>query len=139
MKPTMLDYQAAAAWVLKRHDAPVPAATIAETIQSIHRACRKATASLHMPDLFPLVELGLIVIPPMVIELSGEESGPVSTEALTAIGQAIVIEFERTQNDMVNFPLGNQVDDGQIFVFKPRALPEILLATGLHLLGDSHS
>lgn len=136
----MPDYQAAAAWVLLRLDhAPVPAVTIAETIRSVHRACRKATAPLHMPDLFPHVELGLIVIPPLVIELSEEDSGPVSTEALAAIGQAIVIEFERTQNDMVNYQLGNQVDDGQIIVFKPRALPEILLATGLHLLGDSHS
>ena len=134
MKPTMLDYQAAAAWVLKRHDAPVPAATIAETIQSVHRACRKATAPLHMPDLFPLVELGLIVIPPLVIELSEEESGPVSTEALAAIGQAIVIEFESTQNDLVHYPLGEQLSDGQIIVFKPQALPSILTATGLHLL-----
>lgn len=136
----MPDYQAAAWWVLKRlDDAPVPAITIAETIESVHRACRKATAPLHMPDLFPRVELGLIVIPPLVIELREEESGPVSTEALAAIGQAIIIEFESTQNDMVNYQFGNQVDDGQIIVFKPRALPEILLATGLHLLGDSHS
>ena len=135
MKPTMPDYQAAAAWVLKRfNDAPVPAVTIAETIQSVHRACRKATAPLHMPDLFPRVELGLIVIPPLVIELLEEESGPVSTEALACIGQAIVIEFESTQNDLVHYPLGEQLSDGQIIVFKPQALPSILTATGLHLL-----
>lgn len=139
MSSTMHNYQAAAAWVLKRlDDAPVPAVTIAETIRSVHRACRKATAPLHMPDLFPLVELGLIVIPPLVTELSQEESGPVSTEALEAIGRAIVTEFESTQNDLVHYPLGEQPSDGQIIVFKPQALPEILRATGLHLLGGSH-
>jgi hypothetical protein len=135
----MPDYQAAAAWVLKRFDeVPVPAVTIAETIRSVHRACRKATAPLHMPDLFPALALGLIVIPPLVTELSGEESGPVSTEALAAIGQAIVIEFESTGNDLVHYPLGEQPSDGQIIVFRPQALPEILRATGLHLLGGSH-
>jgi hypothetical protein len=133
------NYQAAAAWVLQRTtDSIVPAVTIAETIQSVHRACKKATAPLHMPDLFPLVELGLIVIPPLVTELSQEESSPVSTEALAAIGQAIAIEFERSQNDLVHYPLGEQLSDGQIIVFKPQALPSILTATGLHLLGGSH-
>ncbi|MDH6160335.1 hypothetical protein [Janthinobacterium sp. CG_23.4] len=90
-----------------------------------------------MPDLFPHVELGLIVIPPLVIELSEEESGPVSTDALETIGRAIVMEFGRSQNDLVHYPLGEQLSDGQIIVFKPQALPEILLATGLHLLEEA--
>lgn len=35
---------------------------------------------------------------------------------------------------LVHYPLGEQLSDGQIIVFKPQALPSILTATGLHLL-----
>jgi hypothetical protein len=132
----MPDYQVAAEWVIKRLDVAlvVHAVTIAETLESVHRACRKASAPLHIPDLFPRVELGLIVIPPLITELTEEESGPVNTEALSAIGKALLVEFEITNNDMVRYPLGEQLSDGQIIVFKPQALPSILTAIGLHLL-----
>ncbi len=67
----MPDYQAAAAWVIKRlGEMPVHVVTIAETLESIHRACRTATAPVHLPDLFPEVELGLIVIPPRITSIN---------------------------------------------------------------------
>ncbi|MES2354032.1 MAG: hypothetical protein V4568_06420, partial [Pseudomonadota bacterium] len=69
-----------------------------------------------------------------VTSVNNEESGPVSTEALGCIGKAILAEFDATQNDLVHYPLGNQIADGEVIIFKPQALPKILLATGLHLL-----
>lgn len=134
--PTMPDYQAAAAWVIKRlGETPVVhVVTIAETLESMHRACKTATAPVHLPRLFPEVELGLIVIPPRITSITDEEAGPVSTEALGCIGKAILAEFDATHNDLVHYPLGDQTAHGEVIVFKPQALPEILLATGLHLL-----
>jgi hypothetical protein len=142
MTPSNFDY--AAKWVCQRQNftmqTQVPEIDISQALSTLHRLAGQCRAAVMIPDLFPSSRLETIYIPPENCDiLSPSDSNKfvgdsrVTVPALSAIGAALIAEFDRVGKDMVlyEFPEGSQA-----IAYLPEMRDVVLQATGLVLLNN---
>lgn len=108
---------------------------VVTALSSLNDLGKALSTPLLMTDVFPLVSLEVLCIPPEVrsyaVALGDPRQIRVSHRALNAIGAAIATELEAAGDDTARL----EMDDGTlVLVFPPDARRTVVQATGVSLL-----
>lgn len=137
MQSAVLD--SAAVWVCSRQKPSMSDSDMLQEVvtalSSLNDLGKALSTPLLMTDVFPLVSLEVLCIPPEVrsyaVALGDPRQIRVSHRALNAIGAAIATELEAAGDDTARL----EMDDGTlVLVFPPDARRTVVQATGVSLL-----